>query len=183
MAGHVDANYRFIAAWQEVNTRIAQRQQALSLYVGLVLGLLAALVALRPGAGAGELPVEWLAFGFPVAAVALAFLSAKAELALGNLRRFLSALERLDDAHLRLPSYNTEPSWSHTANRARRLQDYAAAVLVLAGNGIGLAALYYLYPVRVAAHAPVFGVAVLLAALSVLVLVLIPRASYSPVAD
>lgn len=53
MAGKpwVDANYRFIAAYQEVNARIAQRQQALALYVTLVVSILAALVALKPGAG------------------------------------------------------------------------------------------------------------------------------------
>lgn len=44
----VDANYRFIAAYQEVNTRVTQRQQALASYVSIVVSLLAALVALRP---------------------------------------------------------------------------------------------------------------------------------------
>ncbi|HSC66617.1 MAG TPA: hypothetical protein VLC79_02920, partial [Cellvibrio sp.] len=56
----VDANYRFIAAYQEVNARINQRQQALALYVTLVVSLLAALVALKPGEGSSEVPVEWL---------------------------------------------------------------------------------------------------------------------------
>lgn len=44
----VDANYRFIAAYQEVNARVAQRQQALGLYVSLVVSLLAARVAGMP---------------------------------------------------------------------------------------------------------------------------------------
>jgi len=44
----VDANYRFIAAYQEVNARINQRQQALALYATLTVSLLAALVALKP---------------------------------------------------------------------------------------------------------------------------------------
>ncbi len=44
----VDANYRFIAAYKEVNARVAQRQQALGLYVSLVVSLLAALVAWMP---------------------------------------------------------------------------------------------------------------------------------------
>lgn len=42
----VDANYRFIAAYKEVNARVAQRQQALGLYVSLVVSLLAGLVLL-----------------------------------------------------------------------------------------------------------------------------------------
>ncbi len=69
----VDANYRFIAASNELNARIAQRQQALSLYITLVLGLLAALVALRPDSPAQRVPVEWLVLGFPVASLCLVF--------------------------------------------------------------------------------------------------------------
>ena len=69
----VDANYRFIAAYQEVNARIAQRQPALTLYVTLVASILAALVALKPGATAGHVPVEWLILGFPVPSTCLAF--------------------------------------------------------------------------------------------------------------
>ena len=41
----VDANYRFVAAAQEANARIAQRQQSLSLFVTIALSLIAALVA------------------------------------------------------------------------------------------------------------------------------------------
>ncbi len=59
----VDANYRFIAASNELNARIAQRQQALSLYITLVLG-------------------------FPVASLCLVFLNYKTERALTNLRSY-----------------------------------------------------------------------------------------------
>ncbi len=69
----VDANYRYIAAAQEINTRIAQRQQSLALYVTLTVGLLATLVALKPSSASGELPVEWLVLGFPVASTCLVF--------------------------------------------------------------------------------------------------------------
>lgn len=115
----VDANYRFIAAYQEVNARVTQRQQALALYISLVVSLLAVLVALRPAGGGKEPPVEWLIIGFPVASLCLAFLNYKAERAISNLRTFLSVLEQLDNAHEHLPSYNTDPQWSHGANRAR----------------------------------------------------------------
>ena len=94
MSNIVDANYRFIAANQEVNARIAQRQQALTLYVTLTVSLLAALVALKPRESNGKLPIEWLVLGFPVASTCLAFLSYKAECAITNLRKFLSALEQ-----------------------------------------------------------------------------------------
>lgn len=71
----VDANYRFISASQEVNARITQRQQALTVYVTLTVSLLAALVALKPsGAASDPLPIEWLVLGFPVASTSLTFL-------------------------------------------------------------------------------------------------------------
>lgn len=148
----VDANYRFIAAYQEVNARITQRQQALALYVTLVVSLLAALVALRGQRGQG-LPVEWLVLGFPVAAACLALLNHKSERAITNLRRFLSELERLDDAHLRWPSYNTDARWAEQANQARRFHDLACAVLVAGGSGVGLGTAWSLYPDRFAAAA------------------------------
>ena len=76
MTSSVDANYRFIAAYLEVNSRIAQRQQAMALYVTLTVSLLAALVALGTSAGAASAPVEWLVLGFPVASLTLALLTA-----------------------------------------------------------------------------------------------------------
>jgi hypothetical protein len=91
--------------------------------VTLVVSMLAALVALKPGVIAGHVPVEWLILGFPVASTCLAFLNFKAERAITNLRRFVSSLERLElDSH-GLPSYNTDPQWAAGANKARRFHD------------------------------------------------------------
>ncbi|WP_050976129.1 hypothetical protein [Azoarcus olearius] len=176
----VDANYRFIAAYQEVNARIAQRQQALGLYVSLTIGLLAVLVALRPEAGRPSLPVEWLALGFPVTSATLVFLNYKAERALTNLRRFLSQLERLNDAHLTLPSYNTDPRWTQSANQARRYHDYASATLVATANTLALATVLGVHPERVAANTPVVWLIGVVAAFATLALALMPRLSYRP---
>lgn len=180
MPSFVDANYRYIAAYQEVNARVAQRQQALALYVTLVVSLLAALVALRSAEGHGTLPVEWLILGFPVASLCLAFLNYKSERAITNLRRFLSSLEKLDDAHLRLPSYNTDPRWSQDANRARRFHDHAVTVLAAGGNAIGLGAAWGIYPQRFAEAPAFFHSASVLAISSLLVLLLTPRWHYRP---
>lgn len=176
----VDANYRFIAAYQEVNARISQRQQALTLYVSLVVSLLAALVALKPGASGGELPVEWLVLGFPVASTSLAFLNYKAERAITNLRRFLATLEQLGNAHQELPSYNTDPQWAQGANKARRFHDYASAVLVAGGNAIGLGAVIRIYPERISENPLVIWISAAVALLSLLAVVLTPRLSYRP---
>ena len=176
----VDANYRFIAASNEVNARIAQRQQALTLYVSIVVSLLAATVALRPNNNALQAPVEWLVLGFPVASISFAFLNYKAERAITNLRIFLSELERLGDANEQLPSYNTDPRWSLSANKARRFHDYSVALLVAAGNAIGLGAARNIFPQRFA-EAPVFiHAAAILAVMSLLIVLLTPQWRYAP---
>lgn len=176
----VDANYRFIAAYQEVNARINQRQQALALYVTLVVSLLAALVALKPSGGNTEVPVEWLVAGFPVASLCLAFLNYKAERAISNLRHFLSVLEQLNDAHELLPSYNTHEKWSQGANKARRFHDYAAITLVAGGNLIGLGAAAKIYPERLAEMSIALWLSVAVAIVSVLLLLVTPKWSYEP---
>lgn len=176
----VDANYRFIAASQEVNARINQRQHALALYVTLVVSLLAALVALKPSEGNSTAPIEWLLLGFPVASVCLAFLNFKAERAITNLRRFMSALERLENAHESLPSYNTHPKWAMGANKARRFHDYAAAVLVAGGNTVGLGAVLKIYPQRIADAPVALWLSVAVAFASVAALLLSPRWSFTP---
>ncbi|TCS39327.1 hypothetical protein EDC30_101283 [Paucimonas lemoignei] len=176
----VDANYRFIAASQEVNARISQRQHALALYVTLVVSLLAALVALKPNEDKNAVPAEWLVLGFPVASLCLAFLNYKAERAITNLRRFMSALERLDNAHENLPSYNTHPKWAMGANKARRFHDYASAVLVAGGNAVGLGAVLKIYPQRIAEAPFTVGLSLFVAMASVLVLLSSPRWSFTP---
>ena len=175
----VDANYRFISASQEVNSRIAHRQQALTLSVSLTVSLLAALVALKPGAD-GQLPVEWLVLGFPVASMCLAFLNYKTERAITHLRHFMSELERLGNAHEYLPSYNTNPKWAMGANKARRFQDYASAVLVAGGNAIGLGAVIKIYPERMAENPMAIWITALVAIASLVGLLLIPKMSYKP---
>ena len=144
----VDANYRFIAAYQELNARVAQRQQALTLYVTLAVSLLAALVALSTSAKAGTAPVEWLVLGFPVASLTLALLNYTSERAISNLRTFLSTLERLNNVHEVLPSSNTDPAWSSRANKARRFRDLATMLLATGGNVIGLGAAWQIYAQR-----------------------------------
>jgi len=176
----VDANYRFIAAYQEVNARINQRQQALALYVTLVVSLLAALVALKPGEGSADVPVEWLIAGFPVSSICLAFLNYKAERAITNLRRFLSALEQLNNAHEELPSYNTHPNWAVGANKARRFHDYAAAVLVAGGNAIGLGAVVKIYPERIGDTPIALWLSITVAFISLVILLVTPHWSYKP---
>lgn len=180
MAFQVDANYRFIAASNELNARIAQRQHALSLYITLVLGLLAALVAFRPDSPSQRVPVEWLVLGFPVSSLCLVFLNYKTERALTNLRSFLSVLERLGNAPGGLPSYNTDPQWSQGANRARRFHDYTAAILVATSNAVAVGALLRIYPHQAELNSPAVWITGAVALGSVLALLWMPSLSYKP---
>ena len=181
MAGnYVEANYRFIAAYQEVNVRIAQRQQALALYVTLIASLLAVMVALKPSQNSSDFPVEWLALGFPIASICLVFLQYMSERAIANLRHFLSVLEHLDNADERLPSYHLNPTWSLAANKARRFHVFAAAVLVAGSNTIGLGTIIKVYPERMAENALILWFTAIVAAGSVIALLVIPRWAYQP---
>ena len=181
-SGSVDANYRFIAAYQEVNARIVQRQQALALYVTLTVSLLAALVALGASSHGATAPVEWLVLGFPVASLTLALLNYTSERAISNLRTFLSTLERLNQAHESLPSYNTDPRWASGANKARRFRDLATLLLAVAGNAIGFGAAWQIYPERLAEFKALFALGIALAMISIFVLLVTPRWSYEPTA-
>lgn len=180
MKHSVDANYRFIAASQEVNARIGQRQHALALFVTLIVSLLAAMVAMKSGTAGSNAPVEWLLLGLPVASLCLAFLNHKAECAITNLRRFMSALEQLDDSDSPIPAYNTQPQWSQEANRARRFHDYASAMLIAGGTAIILGAAYSMYPQRIIAAPVLIAACTAGTALALLVVLASPRWSFHP---
>jgi hypothetical protein len=135
---HVAANYRYIAAYNEVTARIAQRQQSLVFYASLVFGLLAALLASRKADGSAGASSFWILYGFPIASACLTLLNFKYELTIANLRRFLAELERFNNTELVLPSFNISPQWARQANAGRRYHDYASALLIAAGNGVAL---------------------------------------------
>ena len=86
-------------------------------------------------------------------------------------------------AHAQLPSYNTHARWSLEANKARRLHDYATAVLAAGGSAIGLAAAWALYPYRLLAQPATLWLSVAVSAASVLVILLGPRWHFTPAAQ
>ncbi len=177
---HVTANYRYMAAYNELTARINQRQQTLSLYVALTVGLLAALIASKPGNGTAGSSVEWLILGFPLASACLTFLNLKSERSMTNLRNYLAELEQVGNAHLSLPSYNADARWSTEANKARRLHDLTSAVLVVAGNATAFGITIHLYPRRLQPDMFIISLTALVALACVIFLLLIPRWSYKP---
>ena len=135
---HVAANYRYIAAYNEVVARISQRQQTLTLFVAIFTGLVTALIASRELFATKALALDWLMVGFPAASVALTLLNAKYERLLSILRGYLAALERVGGAHLLLPSYNCDVALIGQANAARRHHDITCALLIVAYNLVAL---------------------------------------------
>ncbi|XID75489.1 hypothetical protein ACF3NA_02805 [Alkanindiges sp. WGS2144] len=173
-------NYRYIAASNELNARTSQRQQALTIFISFFIGLLAALIASHNTSKSSSAHIEWILLGFPVASATFAFLNYKYERIITNLRQYLSRLEQYNQAHLALPSYNTDPEWVSSANHARRFHDYACAILILACNSIGISAFYVLFPLRFNQSYWVLVVVILVAFLTAGLHWLLPRFGYKP---
>ena len=159
-------NYRYIAASNELNARTSQRQQALTIFISFFIGLLAALIASQNASKSSGAHIEWILLGFPVASATFAFLNYKYERIITNLRQYLSRLEQHNQAHLALPSYNTDVEWVSSNNHARRFHDYACAILILACNSIGISAFYVLYPLRFDQSYWVLAIVILVALLT-----------------
>ncbi|GAA5014697.1 hypothetical protein GCM10023206_25040 [Acinetobacter puyangensis] len=177
---YVTANYRYISAYNELNARTSQRQQALTIFITFFIGLLAALIAAHNVTTNLNSHIEWIMFGFPVASATFAFLNYKYERIITNLRSFLSSLERYHDAHLEIPSYNTNQQWVNDSNHARRFHDYACAILILACNSIGISAFYVLFPEHVAQSYFVIFFVVLIAMLTAILHWFLPKFGYQP---
>ena len=175
---YVSANYRYIAAFNELNARTSQRQQALTIFITFFIGLLAALIAAHNASKGSDAHIEWILMGFPVASATFAFLNYKYERIITNLRQFLATLERCSDAHLAIPSYNVDAQWVDSSNHARRFHDYACAVLILACNSIGISAFYVLFPERFEQSAWVLGIVVFVSCLTAGLHWLLPRFGY-----
>lgn len=171
-------NYRYIAASNELNARTSQRQQALTIFISFFIGLLAALIAAHNASKGSDAHIEWILLGFPVASASFTFLNFKYELIITNLRQYLSELEQLGDAHLVIPSYNTNPKWVKKSNRGRRFHDYACAILIFACNSIGVSAFYVLFPERFNAAYWVLLIVFLVTLITAALQWLLPKAGY-----
>ncbi|SDT91238.1 hypothetical protein SAMN05444156_0675 [Verrucomicrobium sp. GAS474] len=177
---HVAANYRYIAAYNEVTARVAQRQQSLVFYSTLVFGLLAALLGTRRPDGTASTASFWILYGFAIASACLTLLNFKYELTIANLRRFLSELESLNNPGLVLPSFNLQPQWAKGANAGRRFHDYTSALLIAAGNGVALGLLFANSASEVFWHAPAVWITGLTAVAAIVAHLRLAALSYKP---
>lgn len=137
----VQLSYRYRAAWGEIGTRIAQRQNALQIYVTLATGILAVIFTGRPlqldNAGHKINPNVFF-FLLPIVSLTFAFLNFKHERTIAILRQFLTACETVNNSHSNpLPNYHGDEKYYKSAKRVRNWHDYASILLIIVFNAIG----------------------------------------------
>jgi hypothetical protein len=91
----VGLNYRYSSIWNEVNARIAQRQNALSMFVSLAAGIISVLfISAGTVAVDQEQMVRFDPYFFsvllPIISVVFGFLNYKHDMTISLLRSFLS---------------------------------------------------------------------------------------------
>lgn len=136
-------NYRYVAASNEVSTRIGLRQNALTIFVTLSTGILA-ILATAPRTGF-PIDVNFLTLLMPAVSFFLALLNFKHDKTIALLRQFMRECERSGSAvRLGLPGYNL--AYRTRAEALRNFHDYSAALLILVFNGLGLFIAYHSVP-------------------------------------
>ncbi|MBV9493958.1 MAG: hypothetical protein JOZ54_06910 [Acidobacteria bacterium] len=145
----VSMNYRYAGAWHEVNARIAQRQNALNIYVSLASGIVGILFASSRVGQAAAMNILGFVWLLPIISVAFAFLNYKHDRTIALLRHFMAECERLnveDREGLQVIGYNSSAFYMNAADGARRFHDLSSAALVLLFNAIGLVVAYNAHP-------------------------------------
>jgi hypothetical protein len=138
-------NYRYIGAWNEVGTRLALRQNALTMYVTLASAILTILAtSQRIGI---PFDVSIFSLTMPAISLFLAFLNFKHDKTILLLRSFLRECENNGiSAELRLPGYNSIDFYRQNAEWYRNFHDYSAAILILMFSALGFDIAYSSFP-------------------------------------
>lgn len=161
----VALNYRYTATYNELCTRIAQRQQAMQIYVMVLAFIVAALVNLSTQtlAQGQTAPVGPLFLGIPIISLYYACLTLKHEMMISNLRAYLKRLERINTTPAEEISFNSDERWRRPTLRWRRFHDIAAAILVAAGNAFAFYVASEAYPDLVRLRDSIFLISVVIA--------------------
>lgn len=137
-------NYRYAGAWQEVSTRITQRQNALNIFVTLSIGIVTILLA-SPGAST-SLDPNLFSMLLPLVSLAFGLLNYKHDKTIALLRAYLAECEMCKDGVTELPGYNSSPLYRQHAESTRRLHDVSCAFLLVFFNIVGYFAAHRAYP-------------------------------------
>lgn len=140
--GTVSLNYRYVAAWSEVNARIGLRQNALTIYVTLS----AAIITILATVPSDRFPIPTAAFALflPLFSLFFGLLNYKHDMTIALLREYLRQCELKgygEDQEF-LPGYNSHSGFKAHAEKYRGLHDWAATLLILMFNILGAVVAY-----------------------------------------
>ncbi len=136
----VTLNYRYISAWNEINSRIAQRQNAITVYL---TGISALTAIISFSEKFNFLFVDKLIWLTPVITSIFILLSLKHEFTIGNLRSFLMECEKFSFENFpvkSLPAYHYKGTYFKNANFFRYFHDIACIILMFFGTYVTLEA-------------------------------------------
>jgi hypothetical protein len=139
----VSLNYRYSSAWNEVNTRIAQRQSALTIFVTLLTAILTVMATLATS----KTPLDPNVFSLLIPVLSLIFgaLNYKHDKTIALLRFFLSECEN-KGLGKDMPSYNSDPRFRTPADATRNFHDYSCAGIIILFNILGILTAIRAYP-------------------------------------
>ena len=134
-AQRVSLDIQYQGAWNEFNTRIAQRQNVISIYTTLALAAI----------GAAMLPQDpaisyRMLFAIPVLSLLFAGLLQKHERMMDNLHKFLIECERVPDATN--VGYHAGEIWDKREAKARLIHDWVCVTLIVGLNALAAVLLY-----------------------------------------
>lgn len=131
---YVLTNFRYLSAYNELVSRMSQRQQTLALFIAIFTGLVTALIATREIFKTDHSSIVWVMVGFPMASIMLTLLNYKYETLISLVREYLADLERVKEADGHYPSFNCDYSLVSRSNRARFFHDLSCAALIAGCN-------------------------------------------------
>jgi hypothetical protein len=141
----VGMNWRYSSAWNEVNARIAQRQNAVAIFVSLATAIVAVLFTSARSQPGLQLDPNTFSVLMPVISLVFGALNYKHDKTIALLRTYLAECE---DMHpeLKLHGYNNCKRFMSIANETRRWHDISCAVLITVFNGLSLWVAYRSFP-------------------------------------
>jgi hypothetical protein len=137
-------NFRYAAVWNEVNSRIALRQNAVTMFVTLSCAIIT--IMLTQGTGTQTPNQNSLAIInpryfsglMPCVSIVFALLNYKHDKTIALLRQFLKEAEELMTVEydLKLLGYNSDTLYRPVADDVRKLHDFTCAALIALFNGV-----------------------------------------------
>lgn len=140
----VGLNYRYASAWNEVNSRIAQRQNTVTIYVTLSTAIITFFLT---GPSSGEaINRNLFSLFIPVVSLVFGFLNYKHDKTIALLRSFLAECEKVPYSGAKLVGYNSDTTYKDEANKFRNYHDLACTLLIVLYNIVGFYAAFHAFP-------------------------------------